>query len=171
MQTLEAIFTRRSIRDFRPDAVPAPVLREILKAAMAAPSAMDEQPWHFVVLAGDSARAALDEMQPKSPMAGTAPAAILVCCDMNLVKLPDFWIQDCAASTQNILLAAHDLGLGAVWVGIHPMPARIDALRKRLNLPVHIAPFSMVALGFPGESLGPRDTFQNERIHDQKWSP
>ena len=170
VQTLNAIFTRRSIREFRSDAVPVAVLQEIMKAGMAAPSALDEQPWHFVILSGVAAREALEAMQPQSSMARTAPAAILVCCDMNLVKLPDFWIQDCSAASQNILLAAHDLALGAVWVGIHPMAARIDDLRSRLSLPAHVVPFSLIALGFPGETLEPRNTFQEARIHEQKWS-
>ena len=137
---------------------------------MAAPSALDEQPWHFVVLAGDSARAALEAMQSQSPMAMTAPAAILVCCDMTLVKLPDFWVQDCSAASQNILLATHDLGLGAVWVGVYPMDTRIDDLRGRLNLPSHVVPFALIALGYPGETLGQRNTFQEDRIHNQTWA-
>ena len=137
---------------------------------MAAPSALDEQPWHFVILTGDGGREALEAMQSQSPMARTAPAAILVCCDMNLVKLPDFWVQDCSAASQNILLAAHDLGLGAVWVGVHPMAVRIDDLRKRLNVPGHVVPFSLIALGYPGEALGPRDTFLEARIHDRMWA-
>lgn len=137
---------------------------------MAAPSALDEQPWHFVTLAGVGGREALEAMQSQSPMAKTAPAAILVCCDMNLVKLPDFWVQDCSAASQNILLAAHDLGLGAVWVGVYPMAARIDDLRSRLNLPANVVPFSLIALGYPGETLGQRDTFQKDRIHEQTWA-
>ena len=89
---------------------------------------------------------------------------------MNLVKLPDFWVQDCSAASQNILLAAHDLGLGAVWVGVYPMAVRIDDLRSRLNLPANVVPFSLIALGYPGEMLGQRDTFQKDRIHDQTWA-
>ena len=170
VETLDAILTRRSIREFRPDAVPDSVIREILKAGMAAPSALDEQPWHFVVLTGDAGREALEAMQSQSPMARTAPAAILVCCDMGLVKLPDFWVQDCSAASQNILLAAHDLGLGAVWVGVYPMAVRTDELRNRLSLPEQIVPFSLIALGYPGESLGPRDTFQEARIHERTWA-
>ena len=97
-------------------------------------------------------------------------SAILTCCDMNLVKVPDFWIQDCSAASQNILLAAHALGLGAVWVGVHPMTERIDDLRNRLNLPDHIIPFSLIPIGFPDETLDPRDTFREDRIHEQTWS-
>ena len=137
---------------------------------MAAPSALDEQPWHFVVLTGNAGREALEAMQPQSSMAGTASSAILTCCDMNLVKVPDFWIQDCSAASQNILLAAHALGLGAVWVGVHPMTERIDDLRNRLNLPDHIIPFSLIPIGFPDETLDPRDTFREDRIHEQTWS-
>lgn len=170
MQTLDAIFTRRSIRTFRADPIPETVFQQILKAGMASPSAMDEQPWHFVVLPCGDARGVMDAIQPQSPMAQTAPAAILVCCDMSLVRLPDFWVQDCSAASQNILLAAHDLGLGAVWVGIHPMPDRMQLLRERLGLPEGVVPFALIPLGYPGEILPPRDTFKPERVHSRSWS-
>lgn len=136
---------------------------------MSAPSALDEQPWHFIVLDGADARGAMEEIQPQSAMAQTAPAGILVCCDMDLVKLPDFWIQDCSAASQNILLAAHDLGLGAVWVGVFPMADRIQILRRRCNLPENVVPFALIPLGHPDEDLPARETYQPARVHTGTW--
>jgi len=169
MQTLDAINSRRSIRTFRSDEVSQDLLTRTLAAGMSAPSALDEQPWHFIILDGPGARGAMEEIQPQSAMAQTAPAAIVVCCDMDLVKLPDFWVQDCSAASQNILLGAHDLGLGAVWVGVFPMADRIQILRRRCNLPDSIVPFALIPLGHPGEDLPARETFQPSRVHCGAW--
>jgi nitroreductase len=169
METLEAIFTRRSIRKFTGQEVPETIVETLLKAAMYAPSAKNEQPWHFVVI---RRRATLDEIQkfhPYSKMLAQAQLAILVCGDEKQEKSPGYWVIDCAAATENILLAAHGLGLGAVWLGIHPRLERVDLIIKLFDLPVHIHPHSMVALGWPAEIPSQPERFLPERIHHEKW--
>ncbi|MDW7754170.1 MAG: nitroreductase family protein, partial [Brevefilum sp.] len=118
MRTLEAIFTRRSVRDFKHDPVSDNDLNDLLRAAMQAPSAKNEQPWHFIVIDDPEILHAIPEFHPYSKMLMDAPLAILVCSDRKLETKRASWLQDCSAATQNILLAAHALGLGAVWLGI-----------------------------------------------------
>jgi nitroreductase len=166
---MDAIFKRRSIRSFRPDPLDEPSLEKLLAAAMAAPSAGNEQPWHFVVVKD---RALLEQLSQASPYAqpcAGAAAAIVVCCDPSLVKHEGFWVQDCAAATQNILLEATDLGIGSVWIGIHPRAEREGAVRKILSIPPTIVPFSIVALGYPAEEKPPVDRYMRDRVHREQW--
>ena len=171
MDAMEAILTRRSIRRYRDEPVDEATITRLLEAAMAAPSANNEQPWHFIVI-GD--RALLDEITTFHPYAGMlkqAPVAIAVAADRELLADPsvDYWIQDCSAAVENLLLAAHAIGLGGCWLGIHPRPQRTAALAELLNLPNHIAPFAVVALGHPTEKKSPPDYFDPDRIHKNHW--
>ncbi len=170
MDTLKAIVTRRSIRKFRQKSVAPEALRTIIEAGMYAPSARNEQPWHFIVI---SERGILDEIMhahPYASMLAQAPVAILVCGDTNLEKSPGYWSIDCAAATQNMLLAAHDMGIGSVWLGVHPRQGRKDALGKICGLPHHVEPFSLVALGYPDETKEKPDRWREERIHTDRWN-
>jgi nitroreductase len=169
METLQAIKTRRSIRRFLDKPVARETVRDLLEAAMFAPSAGNEQPWQFVVL---DERKLLDEVPrlcTTASMCRQAPMAILVCGDSSLEKYPDFWVQDCSAATENILLAAHDRGLGAVWVGIYPLKDRIEAFRKFLCLPEEITPVCLVALGYSNESPASPKRFKEDRVHFNQW--
>jgi len=169
MDILEAIFSRRSIRIYTSKPVSRAVIDEILKAAMNAPSAGGERPWHFIVLTD---RAILDEIpkfHPYSGMVKQAHAAILVCGDPTLEKHKGYWVLDCAAATQNMLLAAHGKGLGTVWCGVYPTEDRIVNFRRLCGLPEHIVPFSLVPLGFPGEVKQVQDRFDSSRVHDNRW--
>jgi nitroreductase len=169
MDALEVIFSRRSVRLYTPKPVSHQAIHELLKAAMSAPSAGNERPWHFIVLTD---RAILDDIpkfHPYSAMLKYAQAAILICGDLTLERHAGYWVLDCAAATQNILLAAHAKGLGGVWCGVYPTDDRVQNLRRLLKLPEHIVPFSLVPLGFPAEVKETPDRFDGSRIHENKW--
>jgi len=169
METLQAIKTRRSIRKFLDKPISSEIVRELLEAAMFAPSAGNEQPWQFIVL---DDRKFLDEVPricPTASMCRQSTLAILVCGDSTLEKYPEFWIQDCSAAVENLLLAAHALGLGAVWAGVHPMKDRVEGFRKRLFLPEEITPFALVALGYPNEVPAAPQRYKEERVHYNGW--
>ena len=142
----------------------------LLEAGMHAPSALDEQPWHFVVITSEETLRQIPCHHSHSDLVAGAPAAILVCADLKLEKLPNFWVQDCAACSQNILLAAHATGLGAVWVGVYPTEANVTSLQSFLGLPTHIVPFALIALGYPDEPYPQKDNFKKDRVHWNAWS-
>lgn len=165
METLEAIHTRRSVRKYTDREVPEELVTELLRAAMSAPSAVNAQPWIFIVI---DDREILDEIPTFSPYAGMcreAPVAILVCGDTTLEKAPGYWVQDCSAAIQNILLAAHDAGLGAVWTGIYPMKDRIEGFRKAFGLPEHVFPLGLVPVGYPAQKPDPQDRYTEDKVY------
>ncbi|MDW7651903.1 MAG: nitroreductase family protein [Bacillota bacterium] len=166
---MDIILTRRSIRKYKDKAVPDATVYELLRAAMAAPSAGNAQPWHFVVIRERQILDAIPEFHPYAGMVREASVAILVCGDEKLEKYPGYWVQDCSAATQNILLAAHDRGLGAVWLGIYPREERINGMRRLLSLPAEVTPLSLIPVGFPAEKKPPADRFLPERIHYDGW--
>ncbi|MDQ1262880.1 MAG: hypothetical protein QG575_2061 [Euryarchaeota archaeon] len=169
METLQAIKTRRSIRKFLNKPVSREMLKELLEAAMFAPSAGNEQPWQFIVL---DEREFLDKVPnicATASMCRQPPLAILVCGDSSLEKYPEFWVQDCSAAIENLLLAAHSQGLGAVWVGIYPLNDRVEAFRRLLGLPVEITPFALVALGYPNEAPAMPNRYREDRVHYNGW--
>lgn len=169
MHTIDAIKSRRSIRSFTPQPVPHAAIREILESAMSAPSAGNQQPWQFVVIED---RATLDQVPTFSPyaaMAKEAQIAILVCGDTSLEKYPGFWVQDCSAAVQNILLAAHAQGLGAVWTGVHPAKGREGGFRRLLHLPDHVIPLAFIPVGHPAHVPAPQLRFREDRVHWNEW--
>ncbi len=169
MDALNAIFSRRSIRLYTSKQVSRDALTDILKAGMCGPSAGNERPWHFIVLTD---RAILDEIPKFHPFAAMlkhATIAVLVCGDTRLEKQRGCWVLDCAVATQNMLLAAHAKGLGAVWCGVYPDEDRAAKLKKLLNLPEHVNPFSLVPLGFPAEAKQSTDRFDATRLHENRW--
>lgn len=169
METLKAILLRRSIRKYTSQPIPEEVVNDLLKAAMSAPSAYNEQPWQFIVI---NKRSLLDEI-PKihkhSSMITEAPMAILVCADKERFKKNNYWVQDCAAATQNLLLAAFDKGLGAVWLGVYPREERIHGLRQLLGLQENIIPFSLVSMGYPAEEKPSSNRYDESRVHYNGW--
>lgn len=167
METLEAIMTRRSVRDFNHAPVSKEDVQELLKAGMQAPSAKNEQPWHFVVIDDPDVLHTIPEFHPYSEMLLDAPLAILVCSELELDA--GSAIQDCSAATQNILLAAHAKGLGAVWLGVHPNPKRVSGMKKLLGLPEGIHPVSLIAVGHPALQPNPEDRFQDDRVRYNAW--
>jgi len=169
MNTLEAIFTRRSVRNFKPDPVPDNDVHDLLKSGMQAPSAKNEQPWHFIVIDDPDLLHAIPEFHPFSKMLLTAPMAILVCSDRKLETKRASWLQDCSAATENILLAAHAKGLGAVWLGIFPDSERVHGMQALLNMPKDIRPVSLVAVGYPESQPEPVDRYKQDRVHYNQW--
>ncbi len=166
---MNAIFTRRSIRAYRKDPVAEETVSQILKAGMHAPSAGDEQPWHFIVISDRALLRAITKIHPYAEMLDEAPVAILVCADLALQKYEGYWVQDCAAATENMLIQATDMGLGGVWLGVHPVEERVAGLKKLFGLPEAVRPFSLISLGYPAEDKPPKDIFRKERVHRNGW--
>lgn len=169
MDALEAIRTRRSIRRFTGEVVPPDLITEILGAAMHAPSAGNQQPWQFVVIADRGIREEIPTFHPYAQMVREAPIAIAVCGDLRLESYKGYWVQDCSAAAENILLAAHARGLGAVWVGVYPKEDRVKRLQKLLALPTQVIPLALIPMGFPAERVPPANRFDRSRIHHDRW--
>ena len=168
---LSFIFGRRSIRVYAPGEVPDTVVQRVLEAAMAAPSAMTKDPWRFVVVRKKQTLAEMANLLPGGKMLGTAALAIAVCGDQEVAldHQLSFLLQDCAAATENLLLGAHALGLGACWIGVHPSPESITGLRKLLSLPGSIVPVAVVSLGPPGEQPEARTRYVAQYVHRDRW--
>lgn len=169
MDAHEAIFGRRSIRRYYPTPISDDIIKELLEAAMAAPSAGNEQPWHFVVINDRNILDEIPKVHPYSQMLKQAPLAILICGDEKLEKHKGYWIQDCSAATENLLIAATANGLGSVWLGVFPRQDRVEGIRKLLDIPENIIPFSLIAIGYPAENKPPAERFDEKRIHENKW--
>ena len=165
---MEAIFKRRSIRKYTNQELSDEIIEKILKAGMAAPSAQNEQPWHFVIIKDKNILREIPKFHPYSKMLPGAGCAIVVCGDTSLAR-GDKWPQDCTAATQNMLLMATEAGIGSVWLGIYPDKDRIEPLKELLNLPACIIPFSIVSLGYPAETREPNDRYDASRVHINKW--
>jgi nitroreductase len=169
MEVLDAIFNRRSIRQYTTEPVSDDTLEILLKAGMYAPSAVNKQPWEFIVFRSPETIRQIVDVHPNASMLLRANAAILVCWDENRQHDTGYGPVDCAAATQNILLAAHGLGLGAVWAGIYPRQQRMEAVHKIFNLPGHIQGFSLISLGYPAEQKAMPGRFDKSKIHLEKW--
>ena len=168
---IENIMTRTSIRQYKDQPVEQEKIDMMLKAAMAAPTAVNLQPWHFIVITDKETIGKLAGRQPTN-----APLLIAVCGDTDKtsmpdgkMKLPDFWVEDVSAATENLLLAAHALGLGAVWTGAYPAMERVDEIANVLGCPKNIVPVALVRIGYPDESPAPKDKFKEENISYNKF--
>lgn len=168
---IDDLFARRSIRAFTAEPVTPAQLETLLKAAMAAPSAANRRPWHFVAVTDAGVRARLAEAHPHAQMVLQAPLAIVPCGEpaLSIPGHEEYWVEDLAAATENLLLAATGLGLGAVWCGVHPVPERVRALRDVLDLPGHVVPFALVPVGHPAERKEPRTQYDASRVHRERW--
>lgn len=169
MEVMEAIKTRRSIRKFIDKLVSKEDIEDLIRAAMQAPSAGNKQPWQFVVITDRKKLDKIPDFHPYSKMLKESPLAILICARVETSEYCDYWVQDCSAATQNLLLAAHAKGLGAVWLGIYPIAERIDGIKQLLNLPPDIVPLSLNAIGYPAEKKDPINRFDKARIHYEEW--
>ncbi|MGB9640378.1 MAG: nitroreductase family protein [Anaerolineales bacterium] len=161
-EKLEFIFKRRSIRVYKPDAIPEETLQALLEAAMAAPSANDVRPWAFIVVRAEERRKELAAIQPWSGMCAKAPVVFAVIGDPTA---SDHWVEDCSAATENLLLAATALDLGAVWVAVYPRQERERRVRDILQIPEHLRVLCLVPLGFPDEHKSPRTRFEKTKVH------
>jgi nitroreductase len=169
MDTLEAIHTRRSIREYKNKPIPEETILKLIAAAMAAPSANNRQPWEFVVITDREVLDVIPAINPNAKMAKNAPLAILVCGNLQLGTSSGYWVVDCAAAVQNMLLCVHALGLGAVWTGTYPNEDRMDGYTNLLDLPEHILPHTLVVIGYPAEQPPHPDRFKPERVHYNGW--
>ena len=168
---IENIMTRTSIRQYKDQPVEQEKVDILLKAAMAAPTAVNLQPWHFIVITDKPTIDLLSGRQPTN-----APLLIAVCGDTDKTtmpdgktKLPDFWVEDVSAATENLLLAAHALGLGAVWTAVYPAMERVAEVANVLNCPQNIVPMAVVRIGYPDEAPEPKDKFKEENISYNKF--
>jgi nitroreductase len=170
MDFTEIIFDRRSIRHFKNLPVENQKVEKLLKAAMYAPSAGNKQPWFFIVTDDRIRMNRIIEMHPHAWMLKTAPLAILVCGDENLQHGSGYWLADCGAATENILLAACSIGLGSCWIGLFPRENRMKAITEIFDLPGSVKPFSLIAIGYPDEVKERPARFKPERIFYNRWN-
>lgn len=167
---LECIMTRTSVRAYSGRKADHETINRILKAGMAAPTAANQQAWEFVVITGDSLKKRITESFEFAKMVEGCAFAVVVCGNMeNLFEgdTPDggFWVQDCSAASENMLLAAHALGMGGVWCGVYPLADREKALRDILHLPANLTPLNILSFGYPTAPTSPKDKWQPSKIH------
>lgn len=171
---LETIFKRRSVRQFTAQPLEQEMIHCLLEAAMAAPTACNSQPWEFVVV---TEPAVLDQLRSKLLFARyNAPCVVAVCGNPGIAHNKagrDYWVQDCSAAMENLLIAAAGLGLGAVWIGVYPVPSVIRPVREVLNLPEAVTPLGLAMVGYPAEGAlpHPRTQYAEHRVHWQVYEP
>ncbi|MFI3330302.1 MAG: nitroreductase family protein [Rikenellaceae bacterium] len=165
---LNSIATRTSVRKFTNQKIEAAKIEQILKVGMSAPTAGNRQPWEFYVVSDTT----LIKQFPKvtrytSPMHKTALTAIIVCGNpsKSFPKQPLYWVQDCSAATENILLAAHAMDLGAVWCGVYPVEKSVATLREMMNIPDELVPLNIIMLGYPDAEQKVKDKWKPEKVH------
>jgi nitroreductase len=169
MDVLQAIFTRRSIRRYSDKEIDNKTVDKIIHAGMYAPSAVNKQPWHFIVFEKKETCNAIMEIHKSAIMLAEAKKSILICFDENLQHDDGYGLLDCSAAAQNMLLAAHAIGLGACWIGIYPRKNRMEGLRTIFRLPDNIIPLAVISLGYPAEIKETPDRIKPERIHYESW--
>ena len=171
-EVYDNIMTRVSVRQFTGEKISAEQIDTLLRAAMAAPSAINKQPWAFIVVTDEGIISRLGEELPFSRCSNHPACAIVPCGDLSKAIEGDmaaFWINDVSAATENLLLAAHSMGLGAVWTGVHPNMERVAQVQGILGLPEHIIPLCIVPVGVPAEQPEVKDKFRTDNIHYNKW--
>jgi len=169
LDAMEALLTRRSIRKYKEGEVSDNIIKEILTAAMNAPSAGNQQPWQFIVIRDRQTLGKITEIHSYSKMLKEAALAIVLCGDLSLEKYKGFWVQDCSAAMENLLLAIHVSGFSSVWLGVYPREDRIQGLRKLLGLPEHVIPLAIAPVGVAGEKKGKENRYTESKIHRDRW--
>jgi nitroreductase len=166
-ELIQTIFARRSVRRYTDEPVSEADIQTLLEAAMAAPSASNRKPWQFVVVTERQTLDGLAEAHPHGKMLFEAALCIAVCGDLSTFER--FWVQDCSAATENLLLAATALGLGAVWLGVYPREDRVAAVRQALGIPETVTPLNLISIGHPAEEKEPRTQYDETRVHHGRW--
>jgi len=166
---MKEIFERRSIRSYTNKEVSDEAVKELLKAAMAAPSAGNQQPWEFIVTRDSQTFQEIMNIHSYAQSLKEAQVAIVVCGDTAKEKYPGYWVQDCSAATQNILIKAENLGLGAVWLGVHPIDDRVKGVKEIFNLPETVIPLSIISIGYPAQKPEPANRYDESRIHMNRF--
>lgn len=170
MEAIEAIMSRRSIRKFKQKEISQEHIDVLMAAAMAAPSAVNEQPWHFILVKDRELVEKICGFHNHAQMAMGAPLSIIVCADRKAAKSHEAYIfQDCSAAIENLMVAAKALGLGAVWTGVYPNEARMQGFRTLFSLPESIVPFAMIVIGHPDEEKEAKKDYDKSRVHEGKW--
>lgn len=169
MDAIQALLTRKSIRKYSLAAVSQKSINILLKVAMQAPSAHNSQSWHFIIIRDPKSLDEIKKFHPYASMLTKASCAIAVCGDTEIEKSIEYNALNCAAATENILIAAHALGLGAVWLGIFPRIERIASLKSLLRIPDHIIPITLVSIGHPAEEKPFDNRFKADRVHIGSW--
>ena len=172
-ETLNTIFTRKSVRKYTDQKIEPEKINNLLKAAMSAPSAVNRQPWDFIVVDDKLVLEKIAKAMPYAKMTKNAAIAIVVCGNLKKAlpgKAKDYWVQDCSSATTNILLAAHAQGLGAVWTGVYNDEKKVDKLKEILALPQHIIPLNVIPIGYPSKiNLKDNSRFKEKSIHYNSW--
>ena len=168
---LQFIFARRSVRKYQNKDVAEEMVKDLLEAAMAAPSAVAKDPWHFIVVRDAGTRKKVAEGLPNGKMLMDSPVGIVVCGDMEKAhdRQISYLLQDCSAAIENLLVAVSALGMGAVWLGVHPREERITHVRTIFGLPENIVPVSAIAVGWPLEKPAARTRYNAGAVHEEKW--
>jgi len=169
MEIMKSILERRSIRKFTSEDISQDKIEEILKAGMYAPSAGNQRPWEFIVLKSSEMKLAVCESLPHGKMLADSAFGIVVCADLSKEKFPGYWVQDCSAAMENMLLASHSMGIGSVWLGIHPVDERKTAVSRTLGLPENVVPLGVAAFGLPAQIVGHPERFDRSLVHEEKW--
>lgn len=169
MELMEGLLSRRSVRQYTDQKVSTADITDIVKAGMYAPSARNQQVWEFVVITDKDKLIRFSDGLPTTPMAKTAAFAVAVCADPDRAASPEYWEQDCAAAMQNMLLACHAKGLGAVWIGMHPHEEREDVVKKVCAVPEKIKVHSLMLAGYPEKAATQAQRFHQEYIHQNEW--
>ena len=169
MDTIESILTRRSIRKFTGEPVAEEQLHTILRTGFSAPSAKNTRPWQLLVIRNPQTLQAITKVHPFSSMLPEAGCGVLICGDATANDNQGYLLQDCSAAMENMLLAAHALGLGAVWLGVAPREERIAALRELLSIPEHSHPMALMALGHPAEERPAPDRYDAAKVFYERW--
>ena len=164
---VQTILARRSIRKYTDNPVSEADTKTLLEAAMAAPSASNRKPWAFIVVTKRETLDALAEAHPHGKMLFEATLCIAVCGD--LTEMERYWVQDCSAATENLLLAATALDLGAVWLGVYPREERVTAVQEVLSIPEHITPLNLISIGHPAEEKEARTQYDESCVHYERW--
>jgi nitroreductase len=166
---MDAIFKRRSIRKYSSDPVNDNDIEEMIRAAMAAPSAGNQQPWEFIIVKDREILNKIMGIHPYAQMLKTAYGAVIVCGDTEREVHKGYWVQDCSAAVENILIEAQDKGIGTCWLGVYPREDRVDGIRQLFEIPETVIPMAAIAFGYPAESKKQVDRFDSTRIHIDKW--
>lgn len=168
---LAELFARRSIRKYTSEQIGDDILQDLLEAAMAAPSAVAKDPWHFIIVRDKATLNQMADELPNGQMLRNAPVGILVCGDINKAHGNElsYLLQDCSAAIENLLIAVSILGLGACWLGVHPRAERVSAMRRIFSYPENIIAVSAIALGHIVEPAEARTRYQAEAIHNERW--
>ncbi len=170
MELYEGLLTRRSIRRYTGEKISEKDIDLIVKAGMYAPSAHNKRPWHFIIIDDREVIDKIMKAHPYASMLKEASHAIVVCGDLQKQNAPGYYLLDCSAATQNVLLAAHALGYGAVWLAVEPRKERINAISKILNLPDFISPVAIVSIGVPeGKPPAQPRRYEPEKIRRNRW--